>query len=122
MTMWSYCSQIQRREQSAGPPIRLFSVSRMALGAGTHSGRISFGATTGNHGRWYSGAELASVATGMSASTRPLWRTIMRPVSVVSPMTAKSRPHFLKIAAASASAPGFSTMSMRSWLSDSIIS
>ena len=44
ITMWSYCSQIQRREQSAGPPImRLRASSRMAFGAGTHSGRISFG-------------------------------------------------------------------------------
>ena len=51
ITMWSYCSQIQRREQSAGPPIMVLSVSRMALGAGTHSGRISFGGTIGNHGR-----------------------------------------------------------------------
>ncbi len=45
-----------------------------------------------------------------------------RSVSVVRPMTAKSRPHFTKIASASASMPGLSTMSMRSWLSESIIS
>jgi hypothetical protein len=43
-------------------------------------------------------------------------------VSVVWPMTAKSRPHLRKIAAASSSFSGSSTMSMRSWLSDSIIS
>ena len=51
MTMWSYCSQIQRREQSAGPLIKVLSVSRMALGAGTHSGRISLGGAIGYQGR-----------------------------------------------------------------------
>jgi hypothetical protein len=34
----------------------------------------------------------------------------------------KSSSHFLKIASAIGSLPGWSTMSMRSWLSDSIIS
>ena len=46
----------------------------------------------------------------------------MRPVSVVLPITAKSRPHFLKIASASGSRPGFRIISMRSWDSESIIS
>ncbi len=46
----------------------------------------------------------------------------MRPVSVVLPMTAKSSPHFLKTASASASRPGFRIISMRSWDSESIIS
>ena len=54
--------------------------------------------------------------------TLPPWRTINRFVGVVLPTTAKSRPHFLKIASASCSFSGLSTMSMRSWLSDSIIS
>jgi len=43
-------------------------------------------------------------------------------VSVTSPITAKSSSHFLKIASASASRPGFSTINIRSWDSDSIIS
>ena len=45
-----------------------------------------------------------------------------RLLGVVWPTMAKSSPHFLKIASASASFSGLSTMSMRSWLSDSIIS
>ena len=46
----------------------------------------------------------------------------MWPVSVTSPITAKSSSHLRKIASAIGSLPGFSTMSMRSWLSLSIIS
>src|SRR3546814_8215407 len=45
----------------------------------------------------------------------------MRPVSVTVPMTAKSSSHLWKIAAANSSRPGFSTISMRSCDSDSII-
>ncbi len=41
---------------------------------------------------------------------------------MVSPTMAKSRSHLSKIAFASASISGFSTMSIRSWLSESIIS
>ena len=52
----------------------------------------------------------------------PLVAHDMRPVSVVSPITAKSSPHLVKIASAVGSEPGLSTMSMRSWLSDSSIS
>jgi hypothetical protein len=59
---------------------------------------------------------------GMSATTSPLCLTTRRFVSVVMPMTAKSSSHFLKMAWASASRPGLSTASMRSWLSDSIMS
>ena len=54
--------------------------------------------------------------------TAPPWRTMKRLLGVVSPTTAKSSPHLRKIASASASFSGLSTMSMRSWLSDSIIS
>ncbi len=43
-------------------------------------------------------------------------------VGVVSPTIAKSSPHLRKIASASRSMSGLSTMSMRSWLSESIIS
>ncbi len=46
----------------------------------------------------------------------------MRPLSVSLPMTAKSRSHFSKIARAISSRPGFRIISMRSWLSESIIS
>jgi hypothetical protein len=42
--------------------------------------------------------------------------------SVVLPTMAKSRPHLTKIALAPLPSRGSSTMSMRSWLSDSIIS
>ena len=54
--------------------------------------------------------------------TSPPWRTMKRLVGVVSPTMAKSSPHFRKIASASCSFSGLSTMSMRSWLSESIIS
>jgi hypothetical protein len=59
---------------------------------------------------------------GRSAITLPPWRTMKRLVGVVWPTTAKSSPHLRKIASASASFSGLSTMSMRSWLSESIIS
>jgi hypothetical protein len=42
MTMWSYCSQIQRREASAGELIKYPSTASWRSGAGTVSG-----ATTG---------------------------------------------------------------------------
>ena len=45
-----------------------------------------------------------------------------RSSAIVSPTTAKSRSHFSKTARASASFSGRSTISMRSWLSLSIIS
>ena len=54
--------------------------------------------------------------------TSPPCRTRKRFPGVVSPTTAKSSPHLRKIASASHSLSGLSTMSMRSWLSDSIIS
>ena len=46
----------------------------------------------------------------------------MRPVSVTVPTTAQSRPHFVKTAMASGSRPASTTMSIRSWLSESMIS
>ena len=58
----------------------------------------------------------------MSATTPPRQRSTMRPVSVTRPITAKSSSHFLKIASASASRPGWSTISIRSCDSESIIS
>src|SRR4051812_49699095 len=58
----------------------------------------------------------------MSATVSPFHTSSIRPVSVTSPITAKSSSHLRKIASASASRPGLSTMSMRSWLSESIIS
>jgi hypothetical protein len=59
---------------------------------------------------------------GRSAITAPPWRTMKRLPGVVSPTIAKSSPHLRKIASASFSFSGLSTMSMRSWLSESIIS
>ncbi len=59
---------------------------------------------------------------GRSHTVSPRQVSTMRPVSVTWPMTAKSSSHFSKIARAMSSRPGFSTMSIRSWLSDSIIS
>jgi hypothetical protein len=58
----------------------------------------------------------------MSHTTSPFHSSTMWPVSVTSPITAKSSSHLRKIASASASRPGLSTISMRSWLSESIIS
>ena len=54
--------------------------------------------------------------------TWPLCLMTKRSVSVVLPTMAKSRPHLWKMASACLSREGSSTMSMRSWLSDSIIS
>ena len=58
----------------------------------------------------------------MSHTVSPSKSSTMRPVSVTSPITAKSSSHFSKIARAMSSLPGFKTMSIRSWLSLSIIS
>ena len=74
------------------------------------------------HGRSYSGDARANGSMGRSATTSPpIFRT-MRPLSVVRPMTAKSSSHFSKMARATSSRPSFSTISMRSWLSESISS
>ena len=37
--------------RAPGRDSKVLSVSRMAFGAGTHSGRIVFGGVLGNHGR-----------------------------------------------------------------------
>ena len=63
-----------------------------------------------------------SFDSGRSAFTSLPCRIRKRSSGIVSPTMAKSRSHFTKIARASASSSGFSTMSIRSWLSDSIIS
>lgn len=60
-----------------------------------------------------------AIATGMGAA---LGLTAYATYNLTSPITAKSSSHLRKIASAMASLPGLSTMSMRSWLSLSIIS
>src|SRR5260370_140155 len=59
---------------------------------------------------------------GRSTIFLPAWRTTKRLSGVVSPTIAKSSPHLRKMSSASFSFSGLSTMSMRSWLSESIIS
>ena len=120
--MLSYWSQIQRREQRSGQATSRSSAASSPTGSATApaSSTGCFGVSA--VGRRYSGASLSSGASGISASTTPLWRMTMRPVSVSRPMTAKSSSHLVKMRSAMCSAPGRSTMSMRSWLSDSIIS
>ena len=88
----------------------------MALAASTSRLGLS------THGRSYSGASSPSSLIGRSATVSPWWLTMKRSVSVVTPTMAKSSPHLRKMALASSSFSGLSTMSMRSWLSDNIIS
>ena len=86
-----------------------------AAGSGAGEGVAS-------HGRSYSGEASASGAMGRSATTSPPCFSTMRPLSVRCPTTEKSSSHFSNTARASSSRPGFSTMTMRSWLSESMIS
>ena len=57
---------------------------------------------------------------GSSATMPPPMRSTMRPVSVVFPMTAQLSSHLAKTARTSASRAGGISISMRSWLSESI--
>ena len=120
ITVWSYCSQIQRREAPPGPP----RMDRSAATGSLLSGEIVAGGAggVGVQGRSYSGAPSASGRIGRSAAGRPCCESTMRPVSVSRPMTANSSPHFRNTASAASSPPGRSTISMRSWLSESMIS
>ena len=52
----------------------------------------------------------------------PVPRLLLLAFPLALPMVAASRPHFSKMRWPSASRPGFSIASIRSWLSDSIIS
>ena len=79
-------------------------------------------AGVGTHGRSYSGAVPDSAFSGKSAFTSPPSMTTKRSSGIVSPTMAKSRSHLSKTALASASFSGRSTISIRSWLSESIIS
>ena len=99
------------------------SARRSAAGS-AHSGRsATFGeGGVGSHGRSYSGAVPERAASGRSAFTSPFSFTRKRSSAMVLPTMAKSRSHLSKIARASASIEGLRTMSIRSWLSDSIIS
>ena len=58
----------------------------------------------------------------MSATTAPAMRNTSRPVSVTRPIFAKSSSHFRKMRSAMGSLPGLRIISMRSWLSESMIS
>ncbi|MEJ1968110.1 MAG: hypothetical protein WDN03_05630 [Rhizomicrobium sp.] len=120
ITVVSYCSHTQRREHMSGAARIVFSDSS----TGRFASNAGFPAAAGasSNGRAYFGAASDSAVTGMSATTAPLCLTTSRCVSVVTPITAKSSSHFLKMRSASASRPGLSTASMRSWLSDSIMS
>ena len=120
--MWSYCSQTQRLEQRSGVPMSFSSASATPIGALTSSASMTAGLAALTKARLYSGAWSPSSLIGRSAITSPPWRTMKRLLGVVSPTIAKSSPHLRKIASASFSFSGLSTMSMRSWLSDSIIS
>ena len=120
ITLLSYCSQIQRREAMSGAARMVFSDAS--------TGRVLSYVT--------SPATAASLGKGPLIDRRLIRQRRDRhvrndfaivlhhktAVSVVMPMTAKSSSHFLKMASACASRPGFSTASMRSWLSDSIMS
>ena len=95
------------RGRAAGPPIMVLSVAEDGVRR-----RHPFGQDRlRRHRRRTTGARTSAPswrasAPGRSASTLPLCVTIMRPVSVVMPMTAKSRPHFLKIGLRLGLAPG----------------
>ena len=123
MTMWSYCSQIQRREESAGEPISVCSAAKIAVRR-RHVARVD-----GGRG-WLRGprtlVERAPDARARQAGCRP------RPRRDGAPRAARYRwcsrsprsrgPISGTRARRSSRRSGFSTMSMRSWLSDSIIS
>ncbi len=119
---WSYCSHTQRLEQRSGVARSFSSASTFDIGAATSDALMTASLGLSTNGRVYSGAWSPSSLIGRSAMTSPRWRTMKRLLGVVSPTTAKSRPHLRKIASASASFSGRSTISMRSWLSESIIS
>ncbi len=74
------------------------------------------------HGRWYTGAPSLTATIGTCATSRPSKRSTIVPVSITCPIATQSRPHFSKIARAVFSAPRRSTRSIRSWLSESMIS
>ena len=61
-------------------------------------------------------------AIGTRATSSPAKRSTMRPVSVTRPTVTQSRPHLANTARAAASLPRRSTSSIRSWLSESMIS
>ena len=124
MTMWSYCSHTQRREHRSGEPTSALSASAGEISTPARaSSAASIGdGGVGTQGRSYSGASATSGGTGMSQTTSPPDFSTSRLVSVTLPMIAKSSSHFSKIARAMSSRPGLTTMSMRSWLSDSMIS
>src|SRR3989338_8372898 len=84
---------------------------------GSIAGTAPKGAAAGGstQGRAYSGAEDDNFDSGRSAFTSLPSRIRKRSSGMVSPTMAKSRSHFTKIARASSSISGFSTISIRSW-------
>ena len=122
MTWRSYCSQIQRLEAMSGQQTTESTASAQLSGAGTSFGSRRGCSSGWTQGRSYRGASSNRGASGTSQTVSPWCFSTSRPVSVVMPMTAASRPHFSKMRWPSCSRPGLSTASIRSWLSDSIIS
>ena len=119
ITWLSYCDQTQARLQKSGLAIRRVSAS---TGSTAGTGPRAAGSGVGIHGRSYSGAVPESAFSGRSALVSPPWRTMNRSSAMVSPTMAKSRSHLSNTARATASFSGRSTISIRSWLSESIIS
>ena len=121
-TWLSYCSQIQRAAGEVGAGHQLEQV-RADVGAFRHvaerldlrPGLVLVAADV----RAVVAAALRRRAGRAGCRTRPRrsHSSTMWPVSVTSPITAKSSSHLWKIASASPSRPGLSTISMRSWLS-----
>ena len=74
------------------------------------------------HSLSYLGASSANADIGTSHTIALSYFNVSFFESVKIPMTEKSKSHFLKIFSASFSLPVFKTISIRSWLSESIIS
>ncbi len=123
MTRLSYCSHIHAFEAVSG---QLISFSRTANGSLLGSAKSAllmaacFG--VGTCGRSYLGALSTSGGTGISHHVLPYMLSFNCFVSLVSPITAKSRSHLSKMALAFSSDPGFKIINIRSCDSESIIS
>ncbi len=70
MTMWSYCSQIQRLEARSGQAISVVNASSVSV-AGTLASSMTGRLAGATQGRSYSGLAWASGSIGKSATTAP---------------------------------------------------
>ncbi len=122
MIRWSYWCQIHALLARSGQLIRASRDAFQSCGAGTLVASSTAGSGVSVHGRSYIGASVTSGGIGILPTMSPCQDSTIRWVSVRWPMTAKSSSHFSKMRRASASRPGFSTISMRSWLSESMSS